>query len=119
MQTTLKQVLEFITQATLSDLDRIEAAIQPCRSQALQIWRTNLRAGETVMLVEIKPVVFQGLTGTVVGKAPRSKDRFTVRLDKRSTQTLRLLGGDRVKVRAGVEEHETAVPVGCLAPFQP
>lgn len=118
MEPTLEQVLNFIAHSSLSDLDQIEAAIGPRRERALQEWRDNLVEGEAVMLIDIRPAVFRGLTGIIVGKTPNKRSRYTVRLDKRSTQTLRYCGDPRVRVPANVEEHEIAVLTGCLAPYQ-
>ncbi|QXJ25928.1 hypothetical protein AGRA3207_007497 [Actinomadura graeca] len=119
MQHALEPVLEFIGQATLADLDQVEAAIVPRRRAVLRAWRAGLSGGEAVMIVDTSPVVFQGLTGTVVSQAPGKKASYLIRLDTRSTDLLRHGGGTRVYVPPGVREHQTTVPLGCLIPYQP
>ncbi|MFJ3097891.1 hypothetical protein [Streptomyces hydrogenans] len=90
-------------------------------AELTKVERPQIGTGMKVRIVDIRPVVLKGLTGTVQ-QPNRTRSRWTVLLDEESTQRLRYHPNNtRWNIPASTTRFllpGTGVPVGCLQPLE-
>lgn len=89
MPEDLRGTIEWIlSYATEEDLDRIFDALKQRRKILATTVAASLMPGDKVTIVNIRPKIYEGLTGTFTGRAGR-ETRCAVMLDEASTRKLR------------------------------
>jgi hypothetical protein len=114
--TSFSAVVTFIANsANLGDIEQLQAAYA-ARTATLRTQRARaIEVNQPVEIANITPAYLKGMTGTVesIDSSGRKKPRAKVRLDAKSTQTVRLYSS-RVPVDA--TEYTVDVPLTCLMP---
>lgn len=111
---TLSEVLEFIsTQADDTDIERIYTFAKDRTRQLRDLRAAQVSVGANVRLANLSPKYLNDLTGEVISISGK---RCTVRLTKKSTETLRW-ASQRFVVPAGIECYELGgVPLSSCVP---
>lgn len=114
METTLKDVLEFIhSKATTREVDQIFKAcndrVNVLRSIEGSINMSLLKSGDTVELHGLKPKYINGMRGTVKGTSPRREASFEITLSEADSAMWRMK-----KRHWGEGPVTVGIPASCL-----
>jgi hypothetical protein len=111
---TFDEVVDYVTtHATNEELEELQAAMN-ARNSILQAQRAAaVRVGSTVTFVTIAPKYMEGLTGEITSIDGK---HATVRLNVRSTNTLRVKGRRRFFIPPTTQRYEVSgIPLTCCA----